>query len=291
MEIVTPPRLPRSALLTLDLTIPGCLMRQKVSGPDQVSSFPEYLQIKTLDDEVMLHTPGVRLVVSVVRPTWSDITHISAASDCSIPLSSPWLPGLVLCACSAWQWARAAGTRSLTPGDICGMDRKLLRTGQIKPNCRAACAHPSPAPDSCWVLDWTQKIWISYFSTKFPWARVQVWQTDNFHFSSFLGSPCKVFSLASIKLIPALSRPSCVSQTRVQSPISCPAGGSGGRGGGSPPPGPDTPWHRPDTVCGPYSKPLNIQQKIWPTCKGKWKKKALLGHWHWTSLSLGGRKG
>ena len=90
----------------------------------------------------------------------------------------------------------------------------LVKLNQTAEQPGLGWAHPSPAPDSCWVLDWTQRIWISYFSTKFPSARVQVWQTDNFHFSSFLGSPCKVFSLASIKLIPALSRPSCVSQSR-----------------------------------------------------------------------------
>ena len=114
------------------------------------------------------------------------------------------------------------------PGDICGMSRELLRTGQIKPNC---CCLPlptltaSPSPTSCWVLDWTRRIWISYFSTEFPSTRVQVWQTDNFHFSSFLGSPCKVFSLASIKLIPALSTPASVSQSRVLESNLMPSGG------------------------------------------------------------------
>ena len=131
--------------------------------------------------------------------------------------------GLVPCSCAAWQWAPAAGTWSQVT--FAGWAENCLKL--VKLNQTAAACPPSPPPlslASCWVLDWTRRIWISYFSTEFPSTRVQVWQTDNFHFSSFLGSPCKVFSLASTKLIPALSTPSSVSRAGAESNLTASGG-------------------------------------------------------------------
>ena len=115
------------------------------------------------------------------------------------------------------------------PGDICGMDRKLLKTGQIKPNCRGLPSSPPPGLLLGFRLN-SENLNFLLFN-KISLNSCPGLADRQLSFFFFLGSPCKVFfSLSSIKLIPALSTPS-----RVQSPISWPAGGSGGRGGGSPP--------------------------------------------------------
>ena len=77
------------------------------------------------------------------------------------------------------------------PGDICGMDRKLLKTGQIKPNCRGLPSSPPPGLLLGFRLN-SENLNFLLFN-KISLNSCPGLADRQLSFFFFLGSPCKVF--------------------------------------------------------------------------------------------------